>query len=1026
MNNKKPKAKLSFKKKPNSKSLNFKSKQKAFIDPSEVSYDLDKNLDHFLGEHLATESVAKIESKFHELEFRMGKFRGNRFDAYMPRLQFNRIIQHYHQKYSDNLVENISLDIIYDENYRVTISGQTLNNSKNEIEYFCKTNRMRDDQVDYYEKVQVAKSDNKDWSYRLTSAHESEIKNQTERMKIKNGVEDKTASKFYRYKYRYSFQINDQVRLDCTIVKETPPGVRAGTLIKSRTLAQKEKYQIEMEYTGQNFKKDNLAKLLLIPLNELSSLYMGIKGSKRSISQSHTDLVLSKYLSLALDRDQISLKDIHQGSSSKKFLAINVEALTRQNFNLIREDYMVTLKADGEHYLLYYHPELGFYLINNRLEVSPVNENNMEKFANMGQCLFDGELVEYQGKWRFLIFDCFFYGDEDRRDLNLFSKDKGKYVINEKCRMFYIKKFVAQVQTDLLSDDLVIESKDYFPVDKVSRFFKSNENNQFELKDDTPYFIDGLVFTPVSEPYPKVAYSSGRFVKKESVDHENIMPMLKWKPPQFLSIDFRVNFGQQKKIQKINGKDYLEVTLESVYGSQIHPFEPSSYRVKDYNKAYLELTKGQPQLIEREGYRVEEETLGHVIRNRDILEFVWIPDRSFGDDYWGIWFPIKYREDKTAAGFPNNYRKVADPTWMAIMDRQILPENLMDPSGRVRPTPQLDMGYYQNRNRDQLMNLRGIHNSVKTIMIFLAVKQAGGQSQRLMDLATGRAGDLFKWNGVNYVFGVEFNEGNLKSGADSAYGRYRDRIESSLRNDRKPSFILDLIQGNMGDLFSEYRASDEAVMNYIMKERLERNKESFGVISCQFAIHYICDTEEHIDNFFRNVSENLATNGYFIATTFDGEKILNALKNTDLKDNNNQPLLMGKDGQDNIMWSISSAGKYTKLENAGQRIFVFNKTIKDEEEMEYLVNFNYLMSVAQKYDLYPAQLSFGRHTMPSNGYGVGDFSDLYEDDYMNLIGQTIYPKGSPKFKSLEKNFNNIPRDIKRYSKYSSYLVLSKR
>lgn len=1026
--------KLQFKSK--SQRLKFRPSKRVSFVSEDVSYRMGDNLQKFMTEHLSTESVAELDPKYHELEFRIGNYIKTRhgkeiFHAFMPRLKFNRIIKYYHEKYqSTALTENISLDIVYDQNYRVTITGQSLNASKSEIEHFCKTNRLRN--AEFMQKTRAAQSDNSDWNYRLSSSHESEITNQSERLQIRHAVEDKTVSKFYRYKYRYSFQLTEHVRLDLTIVKETPPDQKAGTLVSSRTLAQNEKYQVELEYTGQDFSSDNLQNELEPHLSDLIRLYMGTKGGNIPISRSHTDLILTRYLQLGFGLNQISLEEVYSRPTTAKFLAMDVEALTRQNFNKIRNNYMVTVKADGEHYLMFTHPEQGIYLINNRLEVSPIKLNEMDSreqkqdLKNVKQCIFDGELVEYEGKFRFLIFDCFFYRDQDLRDYPLFSKSNNKFIINDSCRMFYIKEFMKNITNDLLSDELIIESKEYYPISKVGRFFTKDANQKTIMKDDLPYNIDGLIFAPVNEKYPKNRYQPGRFIKRGSMDDpDNISAILKWKPPEFLSIDFRVNLGKKPQYQKINGIDYQVMTIESVYGGKIHPFEPSCYRVKDYNKAYIPLTKGIPQLIDREGYRVDEDTIGHVIRNRDILEFVWIPDRSFGQDYWGMWFPIKYREDKTQNGFPNNYRKVADVTWLAIHDKQVLPENLMDPYGRVMESPQLDMGYYQNRSRDELGNLRGIHNSAKTILIFLAIKQAGLKSNRLMDLATGRAGDLFKWNGVNYVFGIEFDEGNLKAGRDSAYGRYRDRVEKAFMNDRKPPFTLDLIQGDMGELFTENRVSREGVMNYLMQERIGRNKESFGVISCQFAIHYICDSEDHIDNFFRNISENLAPNGYFIATTFDGEKILNGLQTTDLKDDNGQPLLVGK-ADKKIMWSISSPVKYNKLENAGQKIFVFNKTIKDEEELEYLVNFNYLIQVAQRYNLYPSQLSFGKYKMPIEGYGIGDFGELYDEPYLKLIGDTIFAKGSPKYRELEKSFRQIPLDIKRYSKFSSYLILSKR
>jgi hypothetical protein len=676
-------------------------------------------------------------------------------------------------------------------------------------------------------------------------------------------------------------------------------------------------------------------------------------------------------------------------------------------------------------------------LINNRLNVSQVHLSDLDsknkettnklKIEQLGECIYDGELIEYEGKVRFMIFDCFFYGGKDVRDLPLYDKVGGKYTITENSRLHYIKELTKIITNDNLSDELAIEEKKYESLQRINRFFKQLQvDGRYVLNEDEfPYNVDGLILMKVNEPYPKVTYSDGRFKKNGSLDDPNVAPILKWKPAEFLSIDFRVNFGNQPEIRKINGVDYMVMTLEAAYGNKIHPFEPSCYRVKDYNKLFMPLTKGQPQLIERVGYRVEAETLGHVIRNKDILEFVWIPDRSFGTDYWGIWFPIKYREDKTQNGFPNNYKKVSDKTWLAIHDKQITPEHLMEP---FEQSPDLNLGYYQNVSRESLPDLRNIHNAIKSILIFLAIKQSGGgaRSKRLLDLATGRGGDLAKWTGINYAFGIEFDEGNLKAGEASAYGRYRRMIDNSFMNDRHEQLKLDLIQGDMKALFTDNKVSNEPICNYILKDRLGNNKESFGIVSCQFAMHYVCDSEEHLDNFMRNVSENLATDGYFIATTFDGDKILNALNNSEQTDERGQPILIGKDEDKKIVWSIASPVRYRKLENVGQKVMVFNKTIKEEEEIEYLVNFEYVIEVAKKYNMYPGRLSFGKYNLPIDGsYGYGSFTEAYTEDFLKLVAESVYPKESPRYKELNNSFHKIPTDIKRYSKYSSFLILRK-
>ena len=1016
-----------------------------YVNEKEVSYNMRDNLNGILKTHLETEEVVKLGTKTHELEFRIGKYRprggmssgegkGYIFDAYIPRLIFNRMIKYYHERYGKvDMNENISLDVIYDETFRVSVTGQSLVNSKNEVELYCKTNKLRN--PIFMEKVQVQKTDNLDWGYRITSSHEGPVNSEIQRAKLIQAVEDRTVSKFYRYKYRYSYNISDQIRVDFTIVKETPPGGMAGTLVMSKTLAQREMYQVEVEFIGSDYSVKNLERHMYEPLKELISLYNGNKGSHEPISESHSRMVLQKYLELSVGV-KMSNEEIMQKPTTGKFLAMDVEALTRQNFNLIRNDYMVTLKADGEHYLLYMKPGMGIYLINNRLSVSQVVLNEIKDkeisktIEGMGECIYDGELIEYEGKIRYLIFDCFYYGGVDKRDLPLYDKVGGKYVINDKSRIHYIKELMKVVTNEILSDELAIEEKVYYPMNKINRFFKQlvTDGRYVLNEDETPYNIDGLILMKANEGYPKVIYDNGRIIKRGSLDDERISPILKWKPVEFLSIDFMVKFMENNKIQRINGVDYMVMTLESAYGNKIYPFEPSCYRVKDYNKLYMPMTKGQPQMISREGYRVDNETLGHVIKNKDVLEFVWIPDRSFGSDYWGVWFPIKYREDKTQNGFPNNYKKVADRTWMAIHDKQILPENLMDPFGQNMTSPQLNMGYYQNENRDSMIELRNIHNGIKSVLIFLAIKQSGGgnKSRRLMDLASGRLGDLGKMLGINYVFGVEYDEGNLKAGDGSAYGRYREMIDKSFLSDRRDMTTIDLIQGDMRELFSENKVSNESIFNYIMKNRLGENKESFGIVSCQFAMHYACDSEEHLDNFMRNVSENLAPDGYFIATTFDGDKILNALNNSDKTDENGQPVLIGRDEDKKIMWSIASPVKYRKLENVGQKIIVFNKTIKEEEEVEYLVNFEYVVEVAKKYNMYPGRLSIGKYNLPlDGGYGLGNFTEAYTEDFMDLVGETVYPKGSPRYKELDKSYQNIPNDIKRYSKFSSFLILRK-
>ena len=120
----------------------------------------------------------------------------------------------------------------------------------------------------------------------------------------------------------------------------------------------------------------------------------------------------------------------------------------------------------------------------------------------MGECIYDGELIEYEGKIRYLIFDCFYYGGVDKRDLPLYDKVGGKYVINDKSRIHYIKELMKVVTNEILSDELAIEEKVYYPMNKINRFFK-----QLVQMDISYYHMQ----IPMSSPYNPLHLFAGSY-----------------------------------------------------------------------------------------------------------------------------------------------------------------------------------------------------------------------------------------------------------------------------------------------------------------------------------------------------------------------------------------------------------------------------------------------------------------------------------------------------------------------------------
>ena len=68
--------------------------------------------------------------------------------------------------------------------------------------------------------------------------------------------------------------------------------------------------------------------------------------------------------------------------------------------------------------------------------------------------------------------------------------------------------------------------------------------------------------------------------------------------------------------------------------------------------------------------------------------------------------------------------------------------------------------------------------------------------------------------------------------------------------------------------------------NYSLIDKTFKNKQ-FDIISSQFAIHYLFDSPESVNNLVENIKNQLKLGGYVIFTLFDANEVMNKLNNTD-------------------------------------------------------------------------------------------------------------------------------------------------
>ena len=214
-----------------------------------------------------------------------------------------------------------------------------------------------------------------------------------------------------------------------------------------------------------------------------------------------------------------------------------------------------------------------------------------------------------------------------------------------------------------------------------------------------------------------------------------------------------------------------------------------------------------------------------------------------------------------------------------------------------------------------MKKMRGFHNHVKSVVLEKYAKISNANS--LLDIGTGRGGDMHKWNkiGINYVIGIDIQ----KSYIQEAIARYSN-TRSLLR--RKYKFY--------------YTSPQNMFLPYL---QYKKYTTEFDMISCMFAFHYFFESEESLRNILSQISFSLRENGYFVCVSPLGEKVLELLQNN-------------KSFKNNICYIEKD---YETLSDFGNKIkFMLSGTLYFGEKMmseEYLIIKDKLVDIAKEYNL---------------------------------------------------------------------------
>jgi SAM-dependent methyltransferase len=731
----------------------------------------------------------------------------------------------------------------------------------------------------------------------------------------------------------------------------------------------------------------------------------------------------------------------------------------------IRENYTVTDKADGERKLLFIAPTGKIYLINSNMEIQFTG--TLGKNKDLWNTLIDGEHILYDKKKKFInlyaAFDIYYVGGEDIR-LKGFVPQHAEE-ISTNFRLPILETVVERINAVSVVNEkapvpLKITKKRFYSATATQSIFQgctyilSKEHDElFE------YETDGLIFTPANMG---VASNIGEYIEPKKISWEN---SFKWKPAKFNTIDFmvsikkdengaeqvsstfnhgldassssqiadyktiilRVGFDERRHgfmnpyQDAIEGKlptyeDYKERKVNKYLPMQFYPTEPSDYKAGLVN---IPLTGTDKKM-----YTENEE----IIEDNMIVEFRYDETR---EEQWR-WIPLRVRYDKTAKlranekMFGNDF-KTANNVWSTIhrpitqlmlMTGENIPEDLGDD----------DVYYNKMTGATQTGALRDFHNLYVKSRLIKSVAKPG---MTLIDLAVGKGGDWPKWIDakLKFVFGVDLSRDNIQNRLDGAYARYLNNkkrynvMPAALFVNGNSSVNLRSTAGILVDKDKEITkavfgqgAENAKTLGQGVYKQFGVAKEGFDVCSIQFAIHYMFESQETLQNFLQNVSEVTKEGGYFIGTSYDGEKLFNLLKN--LPENDSKVIM--SDDQKKI-WELTKRYERTEYTDdetcVGYAVDVFQESI-NKTFREYLVNYTYLTRILENYGFVLASPEDLRHLRADFTAPTGFFNDLYKQMNDDI-------KQNPTLRATYKRAPEMSDGERRISFLNRYFIYKK-
>lgn len=778
----------------------------------------------------------------------------------------------------------------------------------------------------------------------------------------------------------FSYEIDKGVEVIGRIIKDS---ITTFTTMKKSKINNTNQIYYEFE-----LKIINTDNILINIIKTIQALFL----SKVVLTKKQQASILEEYRTLVAIATQRKSDDTVYLLTPKPVALKKINLENPDNYGVVSilRGYTVTEKADGERLLLYINGKGDVYTIDSSKRVEGTGIKAKKEAFNS---LIDGEYVHcnkrIDGVKRHLYaaFDIYYLNGEKLTSLPLMD-DKHKCRYNE---MLKLNKLLDVKKSTI---DFMV---------KVHNYSKDiyNENKKILTNHKKlPYEIDGLIFTPAK----LAVYSYYPTMPVEIKTDMTWNSVFKWKPPEQNTVDFLIKFiGDIKKdglkyrkyglyvsdknmLNDYNIKNVLNIRykytnidkltnfLETTEKDIFKLFVPNKYYINDSEFAFIEVnSKGE--------VRAEN---NDKIDNNTIVEFRY-------DLIEKRWIPIRVRTDKTRIFNKGVFDKTANSvqvaldTWDTIhnmISASMIIGNIeevkSDKSEKFVETDNVletdDIYYERNVPFNKISNgMLLLHMLIKSHLynkpqLFKPPNRNQEVRGTLLELACGQAGDLNNWKYSRYTFvlGIDLVKSNIYSSKGSYSRLMREhRKQLNYNNKNGKNFSLLDMAFAVGDCTLNIKTGEAAidpesrellkmVMNPVKRQQnldiyeralAGKGKDKFNAISCMFAIHYFFENETKLEQFLKNVSDNLQKDGLFFATFMDGSSVELALSKS------KTGIIEGrKDFEDYSVpvWAIIKQYKDEKYYNKKIDVFIENT---QKLITEFLVNLEFLIKKAKEFDL---------------------------------------------------------------------------